>query len=358
MKAGRLVALALMGGLIAAPAAAGWPPATQRAIVRDATHLAPAELKAFLEQYRAEVLRGAEVPLVGIKDFRDQAFYGTAPAEGAVRKVGEHIGAAVAALKAGEDARAARQLGMASAYGAAAVQPRRFAGRETGDSEFAADAIPPTVKWPGFERGASLQDRIAGAGRWADGASQDRQGDGDRYARAVTLVLETWLLAWVDSGRTIAEDLNAGRIYRRGREGEGAKPTVRAASKFVIPFRKDGAAIFVRATLNHRIPATFVLDTGATLVTISSKTARELGIVVTPDTPRITARTASGTITSPVVELESVKIGDAEGTKVRAAVCDTCSVGALIEGLLGLSYLGQFNFSLDMERGHLILETK
>ncbi len=196
------------------------------------------------------------------------------------------------------------------------------------------------------------------AGRSAGGATQDFQGDADRYARAVTPVLETWMLAWLDSGRTISGDLKAERAFKRGGEGEAAKPRVRAASKFVIPFTKDRGAIFVCAMLNKKVQATFVLGTGATLVTISSGTAGELGIAVTPDTPRITARTASGAVTSPVGELASVTIGEAEGTKVKAAVCDTCSMGPLIEGLLGLSYLGQFNFSLDMERGHLVLGTK
>ncbi len=358
MKRGGLAGLAVLAGLCAAPAAAGWPPAAQREIVQDAIHLAPPELKTFLEQHRIEVLRGAEIPLIGIKDFRAQQFYPTAPAEGAVRKAAEHLQAGVAALRAKDDARAARQLGMASTYAAAVVQPSRYAGRETGDAELAGDAIPPTVKWPGFERPASLQDLLAAAGKGAAGMSQAAQGDGDRYARAVALVLQTWLVAWLDSGRTISGDLKAERAFKRGGEGEGAKPTVRAAGKFVIPFTKDRGAIFVRAMLNNKVQATFVLDTGATLVTISSATVRELGIALTPDTPRITARTASGTVTSAVVELESIKIGDAEGTKVKAAVCDTCAMGALIEGLMGLSYLGQFNFSLDMERGHLVLETK
>ncbi len=133
-----------MAGLCAAPAGAGWPPAAQREIVRDAIHLAPAELKAFLETHRADVLRGAEIPLISVKDFRAQQFYPTARAAGAVRKAAEHPQVAVAALRGKDDAQAARQLGMASTCGAAVVQPRRYAGRETADAELASDVIPPS----------------------------------------------------------------------------------------------------------------------------------------------------------------------------------------------------------------------
>ena len=44
--------------------------------------------------------------------------------------------------------------------------------------------------------------------------------------------------------------------------------------------------------------------------------------------------------------------------KVKASVCDSCGHGAVIEGLLGLSYLNNFNYKVDSDRGHLILETK
>ena len=125
MKSGSLVSLAVLAGLCAAPADAGWPPAAQREIVQAAIHLAPPELKSFLEPHRIEVLRGAEIPLISLKDFRAQQFHPTAPAEGAVRRAAEHFQAAVAALRAKDDARAARQLGMASTYAAAVVQPSR-----------------------------------------------------------------------------------------------------------------------------------------------------------------------------------------------------------------------------------------
>ncbi len=51
-------------------------------------------------------------------------------------------------------------------------------------------------------------------------------------------------------------------------------------------------------------------------------------------------------------------IADAVALKVKAIVCDSCGQGAIIEGLLGLSYLNNFNYKVDSDRGHLILETK
>ena len=61
---------------------------------------------------------------------------------------------------------------------------------------------------------------------------------------------------------------------------------------------------------------------------------------------------------SPIIEIASVAVGQAKVNKVKASVCNQCALGAVIEGLLGLSYLNHFNYRVDPERGHLVLETK
>lgn len=368
MKSARIALLALCAVLAAAPAGAGWPPALQKEIVEDAIYVTPAEVKAYLEKHKAEVLRGAEIPLLTIRDFPDQAFYPTAPTAGAVKKAVEHVAAAAAALRAKEDARAARQLGMASTYLAGIVQPRRFAGRETGYWEFHRQLIPSTLKMAPFSRPVKVQDLLVPAGQTAARMGDDHQSDTERYEMALKLVRDAWLVAWLDGGREIEEDLKVEHSYKRVGEARGftldetpkGKPTVQAVRRWVIPFDKEigGKAIFVKVKLNNKLDVTYHLDTGASLVTISRATARELGIQVTRETKRISVMTANGVLEVPLVELESVGIADAVALKVRAIVCDSCGQGAIIEGLLGLSYLNNFNYKVDSDRGHLILETK
>ncbi len=370
MKTARTLGLALGAFLaVAAAASAGWPPATQKEMVEDAILVSPKELKAFLEKHKAEVLRGAEVPLLTIRDFREQTFYPSAPTTGTVRKGAEHITAAAAALRANDDARAARQLGMAATYVASVTLPRRLAGRETGHWEFHSQLIPSSIKLAGFTRPVKLPDMLVPAGKKAAGMGDDHQSDTERYEMALKLVRDAWLVAWLDGGREIEEDLSLEHSYKRAGvaraftldmvEKPETKPTVAAVRRWVIPFDKsEGKAIFVRAKLNNKIEALFHLDTGASLVTISYATARDLGIKITSETERANFMTANGVISAPIVELDSLALGDAVARKVKVSVCNSCGQGAIIEGLLGLSFLNNFNYRVDTERGQLILETK
>ncbi len=361
--------------LLAAPAGAGWPPTAQKEIVQDAITVSPKELKVFLEKQKAQVLLGMEIPLLTIRDFREQTFYASAPTTGAVRKTAEHTAAATAALRANDEAGAAKELGVAATYAAAIVQPRRFAGRETGHVDFHTQLIPSTLKLGGFTRPVKIQDLLVPAGRKAAGMGEDQQSDTERYEMALRLVRDVWLVAWLDGGREIEEDLTVEHAYKRvgearafavdmAKKDPATKPTVQAVRRWIIPFdKRDGHAIFVRARLNNKIDTTYHLDTGASLVTISRATARDLKIKITPETERIGLMTANGAIAAYLVELESIAVGlslrePAVATKVKVAVCSSCGQGAIIEGLLGLSFLNNFNYRVDTERGHLVLESK
>ena len=375
MKRMRWGALILGIVWLAAPAGAGWPPTAQKEIVQDAITVSPKELKVFLEKQMAQVLLGMEIPLVTIRDIRDQTFYSSAPTTGAVRKTAEHTAAAAAALRANDEAGAAKELGVAATYAAAIVQPRRFAGRESGQWEFHSQLIPTTLKLGGFTRPVKIQDMLVPAGRKAAGMADDHQSDTERYEMALKLVRDVWIVAWLDGGREIEEDLTMEHAYKRAGEARAftvdmvktdpaTKPTVQAVRRWIIPFdKRQGLAIYVRARLNNKIDATYHLDTGASLVTISRATVRDLKIKITPETERIGLMTANGAIAAYLVELESVAVGlslgePAVAKKVKVAVCSSCGQGAIIEGLLGLSFLNNFNYRVDTERGHLVLESK
>lgn len=96
-------------------------------------------------------------------------------------------------------------------------------------------------------------------------------------------------------------------------------------------------------------PVDFVVDTGATLVSMSAREARRLGIDY-----RVVGRpgrstTASGVSTIYVVNLDRVRVGDIELRNVRGAVHDGDFPS---QTLLGMSFLGR----LEMRQNGQVLE--
>lgn len=91
-------------------------------------------------------------------------------------------------------------------------------------------------------------------------------------------------------------------------------------------------------------PVDFVVDTGATLVSLSGREARRLGIdyrvVGTPGK----SSTASGIDTIYLVNLDRVKVGDIELRNVQGAVHDGDFPSTT---LLGMSFLGRLNMRQD-----------
>lgn len=91
-------------------------------------------------------------------------------------------------------------------------------------------------------------------------------------------------------------------------------------------------------------PVDFIVDTGATLVSLSAREARRLGIdyrvIGTPSH----SSTASGIAKIYLVNLDRVKVGDIELRNVRGAVHDGDFPPAT---LLGMSFLSRLNMRQD-----------
>lgn len=94
-------------------------------------------------------------------------------------------------------------------------------------------------------------------------------------------------------------------------------------------------------------PVTFLVDTGATDVAISEKTARAMGLDFGP---RIRVMTAAGPVGAWVTRLDRVRLGSLELTNVRATITPGLSDAAL----LGMSFLK--HFSLRQEGEKLLIE--
>lgn len=107
----------------------------------------------------------------------------------------------------------------------------------------------------------------------------------------------------------------------------------------------DGAGWLVEATINGRARGTFLLDTGATYCVLEPHLASDLGI---DGEETIRVHTANGVVEAPVVELQSIAVGDSKARDVRAVVHK--AVGPPLDGVIGLNFLNQFSYSIDPRR--------
>lgn len=134
-----------------------------------------------------------------------------------------------------------------------------------------------------------------------------------------------------------------------------AKNDALGSGGLTIRFSPDAGQITTRAVLNRRLDQPFVVDTGATMVTIPSSAARTLGLDV-HSSRRQTIMTAGGMIEAPEVRLEAVELEGWLEADVTAFVVDLPGRPGL--GLLGLNYLNRFRLNVDHGAGELKLEPR
>ncbi len=157
------------------------------------------------------------------------------------------------------------------------------------------------------------------------------------------------LLALTPGGADIERD---GQRYQLGL---GATPVALgqsssgAGASRVVLFAGSGGHFVTDGSVNG-LPLRFMVDTGATLVSLSETDAARLGVNFRSGR-RVPFNTANGVVTAHIVSLNKVKVGEVEVYGVDAAVVP----GALPVALLGNSFLTRFqmrreNDKLTLER--------
>jgi clan AA aspartic protease (TIGR02281 family) len=125
------------------------------------------------------------------------------------------------------------------------------------------------------------------------------------------------------------------------------------AGKIVIRFAPGSKQIPVTAVLSSDLEQSFVVDTGASMVTIPRSTAQKLGLMGSRSTMRRQVNTAGGTVQAEAVVLPSIELDGWQLDNVEALVLDLPNQPGV--GLLGLNYLRRFRMDLNSERGVLTL---
>lgn len=121
-----------------------------------------------------------------------------------------------------------------------------------------------------------------------------------------------------------------------------------------VELRKQGGVYWVDVTFNGKITKPMIFDTGASISTLSSSLAAELGLRPKPNDPTIRCQTADGSI----VEAKQMTIGSMRVGKftVKDVVCAVMppSKGD-VDPLLGQSFHRHFTYNFTPDSGRLTL---
>jgi clan AA aspartic protease (TIGR02281 family) len=127
------------------------------------------------------------------------------------------------------------------------------------------------------------------------------------------------------------------------------------SSSYAIPIKPHGGGHFiVEALINGSTKVNLMVDTGASMVILSDRLGDLLGVNNNQNLPAMNFSTAGGTIQSPLFILDSLKIGNAEVFGVEAST--NPNFNGDVDGLLGMSFLGEFKLEMDRENFTMLLK--
>ena len=138
-------------------------------------------------------------------------------------------------------------------------------------------------------------------------------------------------------------------------DGQNAKPR---QGMNTVKLQKQGNQFLVNTTLNRHETATLLIDTGASVTTLSSsrfsamsssRSAIEVGTRL--------FQTANGVTRGTVYQVSEFQIGPYTLENIQIAVLDF-SLSRDVDGLLGMNVLGKFRFQIDQDESLLYLSGK
>jgi clan AA aspartic protease (TIGR02281 family) len=130
---------------------------------------------------------------------------------------------------------------------------------------------------------------------------------------------------------------------------------VRDLDEVSVSLRPGPGGWMTEALLNETRTGRFLVDTGASVTVISPGFARALGLQPGPDAPSMEFQTLGGRTRGVLLNIVSVRVGEAEARNVPAAILDT---GPDMDGILGNTFLSRFTVTLDPRQRLLVLRPR
>lgn len=122
-----------------------------------------------------------------------------------------------------------------------------------------------------------------------------------------------------------------------------------AVSSEAIKLDNQSNSLWVDVTINGKHKQRLIVDSGATIISLPDKMAREMGIEFGTEGEPVEVGLADGRkVPGTRIKLDSVRVG-----KFTVEDVECCVLGAEAPdapGLLGMSFLGQFKFEVDAQQ--------
>jgi len=123
--------------------------------------------------------------------------------------------------------------------------------------------------------------------------------------------------------------------------------------KAKIRMNKQGAAIISKVIINNQ-QGNFIVDTGATLVTLSKGFADRLKLNYS-GWPKMLTQTANGIGVAYRGYVDTISLQGLEAKHIEVAIAEEIGTS---DGLLGLSFLNRFKIELDSDKGYMVLTAR
>ena len=185
----------------------------------------------------------------------------------------------------------------------------------------------------------------------------------------IAIPVSAKIYKWKDgSGKTHYTD-SPSKIPKKYRESEKGVETVREGPRessnpvriqlpgisgrvIKVPLVDSNGSFYADVLLNGSVKASLLVDTGASIVTLSQKIGKLLGYNSYANMPKIPFNTAGGTVMSPLVTLRNMQVG---GAKLRDVEANINPHMGELDGLLGMTFLGEYKVEVDKKASIMTL---